>query len=265
MSDFDNDPFAVSPLDDVRISEITARVHVPGDAFGYRGNVTIERKAELAQPVTPEYVSPIEAALVASITDDVIKHLQAAAAKVADAAGSLPARAVPGITQVSPVPAGPAPSFAAPITDVAAATDASGVSALANGAAPAGGLVSVAGTYGEVHFPHPQALSTQDLKNGVLAQVAQVLECHPSQVVIFDNRADMLAGRPSGHMAAIKIAKAGAFEAQQAMGSRAVAWVDWDLRQQRIVLRPTKDFKALPLNVRAALQQPAPVGGGNPF
>lgn len=256
-NDFDLD-------DEATIAESTVRVHIPGDAFGYRGNITKERKVVYATPVTFREAAASEQDLVDSLTEEIIEHLTESAQKVSMIASSLPKQATPGFSQASPVPA--AAPVQQPVTQVANPSTPEGVSALVNGqASPDTGIVSVQGSYGPLHFPHPQALDSRAMQDGVLVLLgAPDVQVHPTQVRVFDNRADMLNGRPSGHMAAVKVARSGSQAAQAALGNKAIAWVDWDVRLNKVVIKPTRDFKALPLNVRQELSAPADTVG-SPF
>lgn len=255
-------------VDEATVAESTVRIHIPGDAFGYRGNITKERKVIYQTPVTQLEAADKEQDLVDALTEEIIEHLTESALKVATIASNLPKQAVPGFTQASPVPAAPAQPVQQ-VTQTANTGTPEGVSQLVNGsAAPDTGIVSVQGSYGPLHFPHPQALDSRAMQDGVLVLLgAPDIQVHPTQVRVFDNRADMLGGRPSGHMAAVKVARVGSQEAQDALGNRAIAWVDWDVRTNRVVVKPTRDFKALPLHVRQELSQPADMSAntGSPF
>jgi hypothetical protein len=252
--------------DNATVAESTVRVHIPGDAFGYRGNVTKERKLVFAFPVSQEEAAQKEHELVDVLTTEIINALKESAAKVAEASANLPRPAAPGFTQASPVPA-PGAGVQQPVQAVANAASQAGVAALVNGtAAPDTGIVSVKGKFGPVHFPHPQALDSRSLQDGVLALLgAPDIQVHPTQVRVFDNRTDMLNGRESGSMAAVKVARAGSQDAQNELGNKALAWVDWDVRSNRVVIKPTREFKSLPLHVRQELTQPASPQMGNPF
>jgi hypothetical protein len=212
--------------------------------------------------VTYEEAAGHEQDLVDSLTEEIIGHLTESALKVSTIAASLPRQATPGFTQASPVPT-QQPAQAAPVTQVANTDTPAGVSALVNGqATPDNGIVSVQGSYGPLHFPHPQALDSRQMQDGVLVLLgAPDIQVHPTQVRVFDNRQDMLNGRASGHMAAVKVARVGSQEAQAALGNKAIAWVDWDVRTNRVVIKPTRDFKALPLHIRQELSGPATGGG----
>jgi len=237
------------------VTEASVRVHIPGDAFNYKGNVTVEARLAYDQPTAWEVVADDVDTIGHHLRDEALAQHEAALQAIAQRAGIEVTRM--GFSQVTPVPA------AAPAQAPA------GYQAAPAPAAPVmqqgGSIVSVQGRYGALHIPHPQAVPTQALNEQVLgAMSGPEFEVHPSQVRFFDNRQDLIAGTDrSGHLGVVRVSRNGSQAAQAAIGGKAIAWVDWDLQGGVLKVRPTKDFGALPLSVRTELASPAT--GGSPF
>jgi ribosomal protein L24 len=256
-------------IDQLVITEISARVHVPGEAFGagFRGNVTIERRCAFPRPVTVGDARVAEQMLVEGIVADISGYVQTAVETVTLTASTMP-RANTAGAYAQAVPVNQAPVQAAPANlPVASATTPAGIQALAGGQAqPDGGLVSVQGRYGAVTFPHPNEITTDQIKAAALQVLETEHYIHPSQVAIFDNRNDLIGGTDrSGHLGRVILSRnCTAPNAMQVIGKQSIAWVDWDARSSSVRVRLTKETQGLAMPIRQELAQPA-AAGGNPF
>lgn len=264
-------------MSDALVAESTIGITVPGNLFGLNySSFKLERKLVFNDPTDAAGAALAETQAVEDMTVEVTENFQQLVRQINAAGSQLPTQAAPSYTEQAHVAQAP---YQQPAMPQANAGSPQGVAALLNGqaaAAPsASGVLVAHGAYGEVVFPSLQALSKDQLRDGVLRLVSASdgMSVDPSHVMIFDEREQLtqasLTGQTAraGHIGAVKVKNGTPLAG--IIGTRALAWIDFDVVAGKLKVSQTKDFKALDFGSRQALAQPAGAGAapqaGNPF
>lgn len=259
------DPFAIDSelpgepkREPVELVGGTVEVSIPGSAWGHQYGAV-----RITVPTTQ--IHNVDRWLVEN-TGHIQEVFDAAdvyreAAHPAQTPAPRPA-AVPGGGYAARVDVAGAPAPAAPVIP-AHGSGADAIRGLAAGQfAPAGGdegLTQVQGKYGPVVFPTEQALPKQSFTQLAVQVAAQVLQVPAEYLIAFDNRNDLLQGTAfTDSPGAVKFSKNAPAALQQTVLTRngkpaTLGWVSWSVKDQTLVVKPTRDFTAAYMTVAQML------------